>query len=412
VSFAKAGFSKRRSAGFNRSEYETKLMTQISAPDGGTARRKSLFGSFGNIVRWALLLALAVVIAFSIDAIHATITANSSKGAMEESTVRSSGLITPIPRGLASKFTDLQGRLLADPPSDPAQLLNPPTIVVAHLDSSDDSEAISWSEFEKHLATVTGRKVTDMIFDNSPAQLAKINDGSITLVALHAADTPFLVNNYGYQPVAVMGDDSGAVGNHLDIIVPANSTITQNSGLRGHSLTCTVPTSITGYRAAIALLMMPDSSLRPNVDYFVTWSLSQKKSILGIANNEFEAAAISDDKLKTLLAKDDLTTSSYKIIYESDVIPRTTIGYFCNLKPELAAKVKEAILSFKPGAEATVATTNPADNETTDATAKPMHFIPVDYKKDFQLVRRIDDNFDPRLDSKTNNHNKSVSVAQ
>ena len=90
-----------------------------------------------------------------------------------------------------------------------------------------------------------------------------------------------------------------------------------------------------------------------------------------------------------------------------------TIGWFYNLKPELAAKIREAILSYKPtpvkvAAEKTKpakAATEPSDAdsvaEADSASGSTMyHWVETDYKKDFALVRTIDDLFDPRLDSK------------
>ena len=73
---------------------------------------------------------------------------------------------------------------------------------------------------------------------------------------------------------------------------------------------------------------------------------------------------------------------------------------------KLAEKVRQAILGFKP----TVATAIPAadseSSESPDSSVKnpQMHFIPIDYKKDFQLVRWIDDSFDPRLDASPKSH--------
>ena len=124
----------------------------------------------------------------------------------------------------------------------------------------------------------------------------------------------------------------------------------------------------------------------PNVDYYIAWSLGQKQSIKGIADGTYEAAAVSDDKLHSLLDRGTITEASYHVIYQSDVFPRTAIGYFYNLKPDLAAKVSQGVLSYKP--------------VSTDADDKPMHFTPVDYKKDFALVRSIDDRFDPRMEPK------------
>jgi len=364
--------------------------TNQSAPDAQIKK------SNGAWIGWALLLCLIVGIAYSANAVRHLMTANASNDVSQDQLVHAMGLVEPSAKGLAPEFTDGQGRLLADPPADASKLIDPQVIVVAHLDSSDpETPGVDWAQFDKHIAEVTGRKVVDQTFDNGPDQLKQIADNKLTLVALHAADAPFLVNNYGYQPAAVLGDESGASGNHLDIIVSPKSSMAQPADLRGHTLVCTLPSSITGYRAAIALLM-DEQSLRPNVDYMVTWSLGQKKSITGIASSEYEAAAISDDKLQSLLAKGDVTASQYKVIYQSQVIPRTTIGWFYNLKPELAAKLKEAILSFQP---------KPSDGEE-----KPLHFISIDYKKDFDTVRRIDDRFDPRLDSKTKGQEKAASA--
>jgi phosphonate transport system substrate-binding protein len=357
--------------------------------DFGSSKPQSAAWSW---FRMALLICLAAAVAVVVDATVRMFTARTNREMSDVSTVNAMGLVEPQAKGLAPGFTDSQGRLLADPPSSPDKFIDPSVIVVAHWSATDPEDGdIAWSQFEAHLAKVTGRKVSDQAYDNSPDALAQIQKGSITLVALHAADAPFLVNNYGYQPAAVLGDDSGANGNHLDIIVPADSKITKTSDLRGQSLVCTVPSSITGYRAAIAMLMGQDG-LRPNVDYSITWSMGQKKSITGIASHDYVAAAVSDDKLQSLIAKGTVSPSETRVIYQSAVIPRMTIGWFYNLNPALSAKVQEAILSFRPEAP----TTRDAD---VDSSAKPLHFIAADYKKDFEFVRKMDDRFDPRLDS-------------
>ena len=82
------------------------------------------------------------------------------------------------------------------------------------------------------------------------------------------------------------------------------------------------------------------------------------------------------------------------------MIPRTTIGWFYNLKPELADKFRTAILGFRPAATAAAAA-DTSDSGDSDKDVRALHFIPIDYKKDFDLVRTIDASFDPRLDAKT-----------
>jgi phosphonate transport system substrate-binding protein len=340
------------------------------------------------------VLCVIVAIALLVDSGIRVMNARTSKELADAATVRSSGLVDTTSKTLASQFTDTQGRLLADPPTSPDKLVDPPVIVLAHLNSADpEGAAIAWNKLEAAIAKATGRKVVDEIFDNSADQLARINNGAFTLVALHAADTPFLVNDYGYQPIAVVGNSKGANGNHLDIIVPSDSHIAGLADLRGQSLTCTVPSSITGYRAAIPLLL-DQEGLRPNVDYLITWSLAQKKSIEGIAQKEYIAAAVSDDKLQSLIDNGDVDQNACKIIYHSEVIPRMTIGWFFNLNPALAAQLKDTILAYKDDSA-------PSANADSDSTVKSLRFLPVDYKKDFQLVREIDDRFDPRLNWKS-----------
>lgn len=360
-----------------------------------------------SFVRLILFLVAAAGIAVLVDAARLTLIAHNAKLVTDQRSFKAAGLVDDgfAPHVLAASFVDSKGRMLADPPAAADKIVDPKEIVFARWDvgsskvSSDDGGKFSWPQFEDHLAKATGLKVREIDYSNSPSDFDKIKHDGITILALHAAETPFLVNNYGFQPIAVLGDDSGANGNKLDILVPANSPITSLIDLQGNTLTCTVPSSITGYRAAVVTLM-EKQNLRPNIDYYITWSTSQTKSIKGVADGgKFAAAAISDDKLQTLLEDGRVEKSKYKMIYQSEVIPRTTIGWFYNLKPELADKLRAAILDFRTVSEKPA--TNPSTESSADSgTVKPMHFIPIDYKKDFDFVRRIDDRFDPRFGAK------------
>lgn len=353
------------------------------APSGGTVSYGVKRGRFGIWARLILFSCLAVVLVYVGIAAQQVMREKDAVRLSQEREVASAGLTGVGHKVLAATFSDTQGRLLADPPASPQQWVNPQVLVVAHIDGADATPGRSWSEFESRLAAATGKKVVDQVYINSPDQVAAIGAGKVTLLALHAADTPYLVNNYGFQPVAVLADASGTNGHRLDLLVPAGSSIVKPADLKGHSLVCTVPSSITGYRAAIAYLMK-ECGLRPNVDYEIIWSTSQKRSITGIVDKKYEAAAVSDDKVNSMLGKGTITASQYKIIYQSPVIPRTVIGYFYNLNPTLADQLRKAILAASP-------TTAPDE----------LHFQPIDYKANFQFVREIDDQFDPRFDAKT-----------
>ena len=184
-----------------------------------------------------------VVVGFVIKSYLEYRSASADVQVVQASTVRSTGLVQVADRHLAPEFTDAQNRLLADPPASPDQLQDPQTIVLGRWESTDaETPSIPWDQFEKHLSTAIGRKVQDLKFDNSPAQIAQIKNVAITLVALHADDDQCLVNIADYQPVAVLADQgTGVSGNHLDIIVPTSSPITSPADLRGHTSLASFP---------------------------------------------------------------------------------------------------------------------------------------------------------------------------
>jgi phosphonate transport system substrate-binding protein len=364
-------------------------MTQETAkiptePSSGSKSGGRVLAYFRALIYMILAATVGIAALSSYQAIQAK-----SKLAQSQATLVSGmGLAAPAHKHLSSEYTDHDGRLLADPPTDPAALLDPETLVVAYAEDTDDNQQVDWKQFCNDLAKITGKTVVSQVYENSVDDVAAVKAGKIQIVGLHAADAPFLVNTAGFIPVGVLGGKAGLLGNKLDLAVPVSSPIHSLADIQGHTLTCTVPSSITGYRAAVALLML-EAGLRPNVDYVVNFSLKQKNSIRGLAKGEFEAAALSDDKVQSMQEDGKLQSTDFRTIFQSEVIPRLTLGYVYNLKPELAEQIKRAVLNF-----------DNKNGSVDEDGGKPMRFAPVDYKKDFELVRRIDDAFDPRFNAK------------
>lgn len=340
------------------------------------------------LLRTGLYLLLAAVLGMTaISAFHA-VQDRAALRATEERLVAKHGLGQTVHKKLAAGYQDKDGGLLADAPTDPEKWLNPDTLVLAHYIDADldvDQQIVAWKDLQTHLEQATGKTIVLEEYRNTADDVAAVKAGNVQLVALHAADTPYVVNNAGFVPVAVFGSESGAHGNRLDIVVGENSPIKSLADLRGRTLTCTAPDSITGYRAAIAILAQ-DTGMRPDVDYSLNFSHGQKRSLLGLVEGKFEVAAVSDDKVQSMLKKGTLEPSQYHMIYQSEIIPRLTIGHVYNLAPDLADKVTAAILSF----------TN-ENGASEDDSPEPMRFFAVDYPHDFEFVRRIDDSFDPRF---------------
>ena len=111
-----------------------------NAPSGG-----GLSGTWALVI---LFLCLIAAVLFVGNEAVRTMQARDSEKQTEEKTVQSAGLIAPATKGLATRFTDGQGRLLADPPAQPGQLLDPDVLVVAHIAGDAESPGTNWAEFE------------------------------------------------------------------------------------------------------------------------------------------------------------------------------------------------------------------------------------------------------------------------
>src|SRR5579863_4060219 len=285
-------------------------------------------GSAGNtqtILRSGLYFSFAIVVLGMLG--YVRFRSQQDAAAVKESQdrlVAFHGLAPMAGKRLSPEYTDKDGNLLPDAPRDPKDLLEPDTLVLAHYQDADaDTQLVDWDGLVARLGEATGKKIVAQEYLNSADDVAALKTGTIHIVALHAADAPYVVNNAGFVPVAVLGSEDGAHGNHLDIAVSAKSKVKELVDLRGHTLTCTTPDSITGYRAAIAVLAQT-TGMRPDVDYNIDFSFGQRKSVLGVAAGDFEVAALSDDKLQSMLKKGDVEPAAYRLIYESEVVPRLT----------------------------------------------------------------------------------------
>lgn len=195
-----------------------------------------------RFLRVALYLGLAVVIGLVIELVTSARHDVAVMRASIDKIDSNRGLVPKARKSLAAGFTDKQGRLLADAPTDPKQLLELDTLTLAHyVDQDEDSQLVNWQALQNELAEATGLKVVTQEFWNGADDVEAVKAGKVQLVALHAADTPYLVNNAGFIPIAVLGTEAGAHGNQLDIAVPAGSKIQSLADLRGHKLTCTAP---------------------------------------------------------------------------------------------------------------------------------------------------------------------------
>jgi phosphonate transport system substrate-binding protein len=85
-----------------------------------------------------------------------------------------------------------------------------------------------------------------------------------------------------------------------------------------------------------------------------------------------------------MVARNAVDGSKLRSIYKSQTFPTTAYGLVYNLKPELAAKIKQAFFDFNWDG-------TPMQVEFARSTPPEEKFIPINYKEKWQVVRDIDE---------------------
>ncbi len=284
------------------------------------------------------------------------------------------------PRGdLDKAYCDRNGDMVADAPADAKQLINPSTLIFAYTPVEDPALYTKvWDGFLRHLEKVTGKKVVFFPVQSNAAEIEAMRSGRLHIAGVSTGPTPIAVNCAGYVPFAIMGTQSGTFGYEMEIIVPADSPIKTPADLKGKKVAFTAPTSNSGFKAPSAILES-EFNLKAERDFTPVSSGKHDNSVLGVANKDYEAAAIANEVMFRMFERKVVDKAKIRTIYKSETFPTTSYGVAHNLEPALAAKIKEAFLGFPWEGSALK-----AEFKTED------RFVPITYQKDWSVIRKID----------------------
>lgn len=286
---------------------------------------------------------------------------------------------------LAPRFTDADGDMVADAPTDPSQWVDPATLVFAYTPVEDPSVyAKVWDGFIKHMENVTGKRVQFFPVQSNAAQLEAMRAGRLHVAGFNTGSNPLAVNCAGFVPFTMMAREDGSFGYEMEIITRPDSGINEVADIKGRSLAFTSPTSNSGFKAPSALLEA-EFGMVAEQDFTPSFSGGHDNSILGVINNDYDAAAIANSVLKRMISRDVVKPDSYTTIYTSQTFPTTGYGHVYNLKPELAEKVKEAFFTFEWEGSAL---------QEEFKNSGEAQFIPITYKEHWAVVRTIDQAMD------------------
>ncbi len=282
---------------------------------------------------------------------------------------------------LDGRYTDADGDFVADIPTDPAQLVDPDTLIFAYTPVEDPSVYVDvWKEFLDHLSAVTGKPVEFFPVQSNAAQYEALRAGRLHIAGVNTGGNAIAVACSGFRPFAMMARDDGTFGYEMEIITWPGSGIEKIEDIKGRQLAFTSETSNSGFKAPQALLES-EFGLKAGEDYTPAFSGAHDNSILGVANKDYDAAAVANSVLKRMVAREAVDGDALETIYVSATFPTTGYGVAHNLTPDLQEKIKEAFFSFDWEGTAL---------QKEFAAQGESRFVPITFKEDWAVVRQID----------------------
>lgn len=278
---------------------------------------------------------------------------------------------------LNSRYCDADGDLLADPPTDPAQWVDPDTLIFSYTPVEDPAVyEDTFNDLLEHLAKATGKKIKWFPADSYAAEVEAMRSGRLHIAGYAAGAVPYAVNLAGFHPAVTMDKIDGSLGYKLQLIVPADSDIKSVEDLKGKRVAHVAPSSNSGDTAPRVLFKQ--LGVTPGEDYEIIYSGKHDNSILGVANGDYDAAPVADSVLIRMTDRGLVDGDALRVVYESKPFPRTGYGYVYNLKPELAEQIVAAFLDF-----------DFMNSSLFEEFKDTKGFTRVDYKEDWMNVVAI-----------------------
>ena len=286
------------------------------------------------------------------------------------------------PRGdLDERFCDADGDLIADIPGDPANQIDPATLIFAYTPVEDPAVyKTAWSDFLDHLEAETGKDVAFFPVQSNAAQIEAMRSGRLHIAGFNTGSNPLAVNCAGFRPFTIMASLDGNFGYEMEIITYPGSGIEKVEDIKGKQLAFTSPTSNSGFKAPSAILK-GDFDLLPERDFEPVFSGKHDNSILGVANKDYMAASIANSVKSRMISRDVIKEEDVITIYKSQTFPTTGFGVVYNLKPELQDKIRDAFFSFE------------WDGTTLEAEFSKSNegqFLEMTYQVFWEVIRKID----------------------
>ena len=283
---------------------------------------------------------------------------------------------------LDSRYTDADGDLIADIPTDASKLVDPDTLIFAYTPVEDPAVyAVAWSDFLTHMEKVTGKKVQFFPVQSNAAQIEAMRAGRLHIAGFNTGSNPIAVACAGFRPFTIMAKEDGSFGYEMEILTYPGSGIETVEDIRGKSMAFTSETSNSGFKAPSAILKA-EYDMIPGRDFEPLFSGKHDNSILGVANKDYLAASIANSVRDRMILRNVITADQVVSIYKSQTFPTTGFGTAHNLTPELQDNIREAFFSFE---------WEGTSLQEEFSKSGESQFIPITFKGHWAVIRLIDE---------------------
>jgi phosphonate transport system substrate-binding protein len=193
------------------------------------------------------------------------------------------------------------------------------------------------------------------------AQLAQVNPGLVAQLVSSGYPSPF----------AVPGNKATGVKNSykLILITRIDSGIDKPTDLVGKKIAHTTPTSPRA--------LFPAIGLTPEKDYEVTFSNGHERSVMGVLNGFWPAAAVASDLYQRMIVKSEIRGSAFRTLWESPPFMTESWMMSKEINPEVQTRIRKCSLnySFSPNLRKLL-----PNNDT---------LLPVNFERDFSTVMEV-----------------------
>ncbi|UNM96040.1 phosphate/phosphite/phosphonate ABC transporter substrate-binding protein [Ignatzschineria rhizosphaerae] len=271
---------------------------------------------------------------------------------------------------LTIEYCDNDFDLLADPPINPNDWINPEILIFTYVESERAPDYKStFIPFVEHLESCLQHRVAFHPVTNNRAAIYAMKNNRAHIAGFSTGSTVFAVNQSGVIPFATRSYTDSSYDNKLFVITNRNSPYTKLSDLKDKIIAHTDKYSFTGHLAAF--LLFPPEKLIPDRDYKIIFSGSHEQSILGVDRGVYDAATISSKIFSRMIFNHEVKYQNFRVIFQSTSFNSDAFSYAHNLNPALKNDIKRCFFNYD------------FSQNIQMKSSGSQAFIPIEYKKDW-----------------------------